>query len=147
MIKASLIIFFSLMSCSIFSQETTQPIFDEDGQYLGDVWTDRNNWLKCDPGTRDEDTCPETVQPVVCMTYFNECIRPIVCELEVSALLIEPFTGFTKKVTDVREEVVFFNQEHEVCFNFSKDIYNAWFLIDTSDPKISCEALSTEQQI
>ena len=128
-------IFFLNINC--MAQETSIDVFDGKAEYLGEVYTDRDNWIFCDE-TPDQEGCNGHPSPVVCMTYNNDCLNPIVCNLKVSALLAEPFTGFVKQVTDVREEIVFFNQTHRVCFNFAKDVYDAWFLLDTSEPEIKC---------
>lgn len=114
------------------ADQTFSDVLNEDGEIIGQVWTDGDYLDNCPDGG-----CTE-VKPVVCMTYSNDCLAPIKCKLTVSALLAEPFTGFTKIVTDVRDEIVFYNQTAQVCFNFRKDVYNLWKLIDTSDPDIHC---------
>ena len=114
-------------------------VWDRD-TVIGEVWTERSEWKTCEDEP-DQPMCltHEPTAPIVCMEYKNDAIIPIACTLTVSALLAEPFTGFSKKVTDHRDEVVFYNQCHEVCFNFGKDRYNAWFLIDISEPIIDCK--------
>jgi hypothetical protein len=128
----SLLLGFFLSTCAL-GQIIEEDVYNSSGDLVGSVWTDAENWTAC-----AEEPCPEKVKPVVCMEYANDCPLPISCRLEVSALLAEPFTGFVKVVTDVREEVVFYNQSHKVCFNFAKDEYNNWDLLDTSIPKIDC---------
>ena len=123
-----------------FSEDLiTEDIFGSDGS----VWTDRDQWNTKDClDDFDPANCPAKgeTKPFVCMQYSNDSVVPIVCRLTVSALLAEPFTDFIKVVTDIRYEVVFFNQRHNVCFNFAKDEYNAWILLEISDPIIECFA-------
>ena len=127
---------FSFSSFS-FGGEVVSEILDANGEFYGEVFTDDASWRNCTAEDELAGDC-EPTNPVVCMTYGNTCYDPIVCRLEVSARLIEPYTGFTKKVTDVRTEIVFYNSTHEVCFNFSKDRYHLWHLVSTSDPLIEC---------
>ena len=122
------------------ADEIYQEVTDEKGDVIGVVSTNDLTWRGCTEEDATQGRCDEA-DPVVCMTYSNDCYRPIVCDLTVSAFLAEPWTGFTKKVTDTRSETVFYNQTHEVCFNFAKDRYHLWHLLDTSDPVIECASL------
>ena len=126
-----------LLGCRANADEIGVDVFDADGEYLGEIYTDDEGWRTCSAEDEIAGRC-DPVDPVVCMTYSNTCYPPIRCRLEVTAKLAEPYTGFTKTVTDVREEIVFYNSEHHVCFNFSKDQYHLWRLIETGDPIIEC---------
>lgn len=118
-------------------EEISSDVFDREGNWMGEVFTDVSTWRDCTEEDELAGRCKPT-DPVVCMTYENTCLEPIVCRLEVSAFMIEPYTGFTKRVTDVRTELVYYNSQHHVCFNFAKDIYHNWRLASTSDPLIDC---------
>jgi len=126
----------------------THDVFSENGDYLGSLWTDREAWITCEDDPSREICLTDKVDPVhdpiVCMTYSNDCIVPIVCTMTVSALLQEPFTGFTKRVTDHRDEIVYYNQTQEICFNFAKDEYHAWFLTEVGDPELNCSELKED---
>jgi len=142
------IVIYMISSLALSESLISQDIFSDDGNRLGSVWTDRDSWNTKDcADDSDGADCPDKgeISPFVCMEYSNDAIIPIVCRLTVSALLAEPFTGFIKVVTDIRHEVVFYNQTHTVCFNFGKDQYNAWFLLELSDPIIECKEWSVDK--
>jgi len=128
------------------AEESSQAVFNKAGDYLGEVWHEETVLTPCDSSQVD---CKHE-DPIVCAFFGNETIVPIRCTLTVSALLAEPFTGMTKTVTDRRQEIAFFNQRVRVCFNFGKDEFNAWDLIDTSEPRIRCrqwdEGLEEEEE-
>ena len=142
----SFLIFLSSFACgtpnigdiSTPIHETSVNVFDNSGDFLGEVWTSAENWKTCADDPTIEQCHPTHPDPIVCMEYSNDCIKPIICNLKVSALLTERDTGFTKKVTDVRNEKVFYNQTHYICFNFAKDAYNAWKLREVGEPEINC---------
>jgi len=132
------LLFLSLISSVACGAEVSSNVYDpSSGELIGEVFTDDSSWRECTEEDQEAGLC-EITHPTVCMTYGNDCPFPIICKLQVSASFEEPFTGFTKKVTDVRNEIVFYNSTHEVCFNFSKDVYNNWFLTEVDDPMIDC---------
>ena len=132
-------IFLSLIASLACGAETSSSVTDPiTGELLGEVTVDHLDFRGCSPLDEEEGRC-DPADPVVCMTYGNGCYNPIICRLQVSARFAEPYTGFTKRVTDIRDEIVFYNSTHEVCFNFSKDVYHTWVLMSTSEPKIDCE--------
>ena len=84
------------------------------------------------------------VNPKACVTYPNIFTRPIKCRLEATAQLADPVTGFTKEVSDVRDEVIFHNSNHEVCFNFAKDEYDGWLLLSIETLSVACEPVEEQ---
>lgn len=134
----STFLWFTSLACG---SEYVSKVTDKNGAVVGEVSLDTATAFQlC-----GDEPCEE-LRPVVCMTYGNDCPLPILCTLQVSAKFVEPFTGFTKKVTDTRDEIVFYRSQHEVCFNFGKDIYNNWFLTEVGEPSIDCVPFDSVKQ-
>ena len=100
----------------------------------------------CTPKDQSQGRCTPDNPYIACMSYENRCFEPVKCVLRGNALLEEPYTQFTKEVSDWRNETIFYNSSHRICFNFKKDEYNAWKLKKVGKPTVDCETQSSGQQ-
>lgn len=94
----------------------------------------------CTPKDEYLGYCTQTAEPYqACMTYHNPNYVPLVCNLMARANFVERYgTGFTKEVLDVRQETIYYNSYHRVCFDFRKDAYHLWRLVKVGKPKVDC---------
>jgi hypothetical protein len=93
----------------------------------------------CTPKDQAQGRCTADNPYAACMSYENSCVEPVKCTLRANARLVEDYTGFTKDVYDWREETIYYNSNHRVCFSFKKDEYNLWKLKNVGKPTVDCE--------
>ncbi len=92
----------------------------------------------CTPKDQSQGRCTQDNPYIACMSYENRCFEPVKCKLRGSARLEEDYTGFTKDVFDWRDETIYYNSNHRICFNFKKDEYNLWKLKKVGKPSVDC---------
>ncbi len=106
----------------------------------------KNSVSACTPKDQQQGRCDQGNNKIACMSYENRCYEPVKCTMKGNAQLEEPYTGFTKDVSDWREETVFYNSNHRICFNFAKDEYHAWKLKKVGKPELDCEMPSSGRE-
>ena len=70
--------------------------------------------------------CDSEQDPLIqCITLEKSVQEPLRCKLAGKADFAEPYTAFTKEVTDFRE-IMLKDRQQILCFQFREDLTNAW---------------------